>query len=300
MGSMPLLTEPDHKAASVENASNADGSYIVPETYAEANHQLWSVTPVPNGNGGDFSYYFIRARDGKSMDDYGWNIEVGAPVRLYGHSGNAVQQWALEYDGDNWFHIRSRNSGLYLEYESGTAGGHLVQKERTDEPSQKWRLLTSGAPLEFDAPLVPKGLKTTPHSASVILEWEPTTDSGEVTYTLLRAEEGSDKFITIARDLEATSFLDNTVTEKEYSYKVFAMDASGNRSAASIPVSCETIGEKVLIAHLPFTENLTDITGNDFSAKTNSTPSFRDNSLYMRGEYYQICLIRCCVMKTLQ
>ncbi len=287
-GEYALINGADHKAASVENASNADGSYIIPETYAEADHQLWSVTPVPNDNGGDFSYYFIRTKDGKSMDDYGWNIEVGAPVRLYGHSGNAVQQWALEYDGDNWFHIRSRNSGLYLEYESGTAGGHLVQKERTDEPSQKWRLLTSGAPLEFDAPLAPKGLKTIPLSASVTLEWEPTTDSGEVTYTLLRAVEGSDKFITIARDLKATSFLDNSVDNKAYSYKVFAMDASGNRSTASTPVSVKATDKKGLIAHLPFTENLTDISGNGFYAKTNSTSSFRDNSLQMRGEYYQL------------
>ncbi len=68
-GEYALINGADHKAASVENASNADGSYIVPETYAETDHQLWSVTPVPNDNGGDFSYYFIRTKDGKSMDD---------------------------------------------------------------------------------------------------------------------------------------------------------------------------------------------------------------------------------------
>ena len=176
---------------------------------------------------------------------------------------------------------------MYLECIGGE-GGTLIQKERADNASQMWRLLPAGATLEFDAPVAPAGLKVTPRSASALLEWEPVADSGDVTYTILRAGKGSDVYNTIARGLTLTSFLDNTVTEKEYSYKVFAMDASGNRSAASTPVSCETIGEKGLIAHLPFTENLTDISGNDFSAKTNSTPSFRDNSLYMRGEYYQL------------
>ncbi len=287
-GEYALINAADHKAASAENASTGDGSYIVSETFAKAEHQLWSVTPVPNDNGGDFSYYFIRTKDGKSMDDYGWNIEVGAPVRLYGHSGNAVQQWALEYDGDNWFHIRSRNSGLYLEYESGAAGGHLVQKERTDEPSQKWRLLSSEAPLEFNAPLAPEGLKTLSGSASVTIEWKPVADDGEVTYTILRAEEGSDKYITIARDLESTSFLDNSVDNKPYRYKVFAMDASGNRSATSTSVPGNVAGGKELVANYPLTGDLNDTSGNRFSMKTDSDVSFISNSLNTRGKYYQL------------
>lgn len=125
-------------------------------------------------------------------------------------------------------------------------GGTLIQKERADNASQMWRLLPAGATLEFDAPVAPAGLKVTPRSASALLEWEPVADSGDVTYTVLRAGKGSDVYNTIARGLTLTSFLDNTVTEKEYSYKVFAMDASGNRSATSTPVSCETIGEKDL------------------------------------------------------
>ncbi len=287
-GEYALINAADHKAASLEGASNADGTYIVAETYTGADHQLWSVAPVPNDNGGDFSYCFIRSKDGKSMDDYGWNIEVGAPVRLYGHSGISVQQWALEYAGDNWFRIRSRNSGLYLEYESSSAGSHLVQKERNETPAQKWRLLQAGAPLEFDAPETPTGLVTTAQSASVVLNWQPVSDAGNVTYAVLRAEKGSDRYITIARDLAGTSFLDNSVEGKEYSYKVFAMDASGNRSASSSAVGGTVSGTEGMIAHFPLGGDVEDVTENGFVLKTLSAPSFSSNSLRMIDQYAQL------------
>ncbi len=205
--------------------------------------------------GGDFSYFWMaNSTDGQRIDDLNYSLDADGMMICYAPGDGANQQWAFEYDGDGWFHIRNKHSALYLECIGGE-GGTLIQKERADNASQMWRLLPAGATLEFDAPVAPVGLKVTPRSASALLEWEPVADSGDVTYTVLRAGKGSDVYNTIARGLTLTSFLDNTVTEKEYSYKVFAMDASGNRSAASIPVSCETIGEKGLIAHLPFTEN---------------------------------------------
>lgn len=286
-GKYALINAADRKAASPQNGETSDGAYIVSEAYSSADYQLWDIAPVPNDNGGDFSYYFIRnSKDGKSMDDYGWNIEVGAPVRLYGHSGIAVQQWALEYAGDNWFRIRGRNSGLYLEYESGAAGAHLVQKEKAETLAQKWRLLDAAAPLEFDAPNAPAGLTATPRSASVLLGWDAVADAGEVTYAVLRAEKGSDSYITIARGLEDTSFLDNSVENKEYSYKVFATDASGNRSAASESINARLNGMKGMIAHLPLSENAEDIMENGFSFKAPMSVSYRLGALYMRGQQY--------------
>lgn len=287
-GEYAIVNKGSRLALGARGGNTANMTPLEQQSYAGATHQLWNVTPLPYDKGGDFSYFWIaNSTDGQRIDDLNYSLDADGMMICYASGDGANQQWAFEYDGDGWFHIRNKHSALYLECIGGE-GGTLIQKERADNASQMWRLLPAGATLEFDAPVAPAGLKVTPRSASALLEWEPVADSGDVTYTVLRAGKGSDVYNTIARGLTLTSFLDNTVTEKEYSYKVFAMDASGNRSAASIPVSCETIGEKGLIAHLPFTENLTDISGNDFSAKTNSTPSFRDNSLYMRGEYYQL------------
>lgn len=286
-GKYALINAADRKAASPQNGETSDGAYIVSEAYSSADYQLWDIAPVPNDNGGDFSYYFIRnSKDGKSMDDYGWNIEVGAPVRLYGHSGNAVQQWALEYAGDNWFRIRGRNSGLYLEYESGAAGAHLVQKEKAETPAQKWRLLDAAAPLEFDAPNAPTGLTATPRSASVLLGWDAVADAGEVTYAVLRAEKGSDSYITIARGLEGTSFLDNSVENKEYSYKVFAMDASGNRSVVSQTIDAGVSGVKGMIAHFPLKTNISYDGENNFSIKIKEDPFFTRGRWSLYGTQY--------------
>lgn len=286
-GKYALINAADRKAASPQNGETSDGAYIVPETYSSSDYQLWDITPVPNDNGGDFSYYFIRnSKDGKSMDDYGWNIEVGAPVRLYGHSGIAVQQWALEYVGDNWFRIRSRNSGLYLEYESGAAGSHLVQKDKAETPAQKWRLLDATAPLEFDAPNAPAGFTATPRSASVLLGWDAVADAGEVTYTVLRAEKGIDSYVTIARGLEGTSFLDNSVENKEYSYKVFATDASGNRSAMSPAEECSPYGRNDLIARFPLVSNVLEEGDNGYSIKMTGLPMYSAGELWLIGRQF--------------
>lgn len=285
-GQYALINQADHNAASTENGSGSNGTYIVPQAYTKASNQLWNISRVPNDNGGDFSYYFIRTLNGKSMDDYNWNIEINAPVRLYDHSGGNVQQWALEYDGDNWFHIRNRNSGLYLEYQSAAAGAHLVQKERTDAANQKWRLLPSSAPLEFDAPSAPSGLRAEAGSASVLLTWQPSTDNGKVTYNVLRAAKGSDDYNTVARGLSATSFRDNSIIPGEYSYKILAVDASGNRSATGSAANVTVGADHMLVANFPFVTDGTDLSGNQFSIKSPSAMTFKDGALNMRGLFY--------------
>lgn len=241
-GEYAIVNKGSRLALGARGGNTANMTPLEQQSYAGASHQLWNVTPLPYDKGGDFSYFWMaNSTDGQRIDDLNYSLDADGMMICYAPGDGANQQWAFEYDGDGWFHIRNKHSALYLECIGGE-GGTLIQKERADNASQMWRLLPAGATLEFDAPVAPVGLKVTPRSASALLEWEPVADSGDVTYTVLRAGKGSDVYNTIARGLTLTSFLDNTVTEKEYSYKVFAMDASGNRSAASIPVSCETIG----------------------------------------------------------
>lgn len=285
-GEYALINQADRKAAGTLNGSTDNGAYIVGQTYTGAGNQIWSVEPVPNTVGGDFSYYFIRTKNNKSFDDYNFNIEVNAPVRLYDHNGQTVQRWALEYDGDNWFHIRNGNSGLYLEYETSAANSPLVQKERSDTPAQKWRLIPAGITPEFDAPEAPRSLSAIGNSASVALEWQPVADKNEVTYTVLRAEKGCDSYITIARGLSYAAFLDNSATAGEYSYKIVATDAAGNRSTPSATASATVGADKKMIAHFPLTADTKDITENRFSIKMSQEPIFKDEMLSLRALHY--------------
>ena len=200
-----------------------------------------------------------------------------------------MQQWTLEYDGDGWFHIRNKQSALYLDATDATDGVTLVQNERTDAPSQLWRFIPEGAPLTFEAPSAPTGLVAQAYSASILLSWDGAEG---MTYTLLRA--GNDgKFITIARGLESTSLLDNSVYPSEtYTYKVIAVDRSGNRSLCSSPVEAAPESTDALIARYPLSEDVNDHSGNRFTIKPFQNPTFRsgrtENSkaLNLRGQQY--------------
>lgn len=290
-GDYVLVNAASHLVLSGKGGTTENGTDIIQSAYKRRDDQIWRVSAVPETQGGDFSYYFIRnAASGQSLDDNNWNLSESGKVIAYDFSGAAVQQWALEYDGDGWFHIRNKQSALYLECGEGE-GRMALQNSRKDVATQMWRLLPVGASIEFDAPATPSGLKASPRTASVMLEWDAVPEDG-VSYTVLRAEKGSDDYNTIARGLKTTGFLDNSVAgDQEYSYKVVATDKALNRSEASSSVSCGAEG-KAMIAHFPLNGSLDDEGGNGFVAHTVASAVFRNGynddvkSLYMRGQQY--------------
>lgn len=291
-GDYAIVNGASKMAVSGRDGSTANGSDIVQRAYTGAKDQLWTVRRVPETQGGDFSYHFItNTGTNQALDDNNWNLEVGGKVIAYGASGAAVQQWAFEYDGEGWFHIRNKQSALYLECD-GSEGTMVLQQERNDSPSQKWRFLRVGAPLEFEAPAIPSGVTATPGSASVLVEWDAVADAGKVSYTVLRSEDGADDYNTVARGIAETGFLDNTVVgSKTYSYKIVAEDESGNRSAGSQEVTCGAEG-KTMTAWYPLDETVEDKGDNGFLLKTQIDPSYRTGykdgvkSLYFRGTQY--------------
>lgn len=292
-GNFALVNAASHKVLGGKDGSTANGTDIVQQTYTGAPHQLWTVSAVPENTGGDFSYYFIRnTADGQALDDMNWNLEIGGKVIAYAPSTAGVQQWAFEYDGDGWFHIRNKQSALYLDVRDTADGTAIVQTERYDGATQKWRLLPTDAPLEFDAPAAPRGLKSTIASASITLGWDAVADGGKITYTVLRSLKDANEFITIARGLETTSFVDNSVDgHNAYDYKVYAQDASGNRSGCSETVSARTEGN-AMIARFTLNETLDCETENAFSIKTLNNATYRNGpqqgtkALYSRGQQY--------------
>ena len=260
-----------------------EGAIIEQQSYAGSAAQNWAVNPVREDIGGDFSFYMMTSTDGTmAMDNYNLALEAGSKVTYWGKNEGAQQQWALEYDGEGWFHIRNKQSAYYLECAAGSGQG-VVQNDRKDADTQKWRFIPVGAPVEFDAPNVPAGLTAKANTASVALNWDAVQDAGDVTYTILRAD-GEGEYNTIARGISGTSFLDNGATEGEYSYEIYAEDASGNRSAHSAAATAE-LTAKGLVARFPFTENLEDVGENGFSLKSTETINFR-RGLYFRGQQW--------------
>lgn len=284
-----------HPVAGGKGGSTDNGTDIVSQSYTSSPWQHWTVSRIPEDTGGDFSYYFIRnTATGQALDDNNWNIETGGKVIAYAPGSNSVQQWALEYDGNGWFHIRNKHSALYLDAQNGAEGTMIVQNERADIPSQRWRFIPEGAPLAFEAPASPAGLKASVHTASISLSWDAT--GADVTYTVLRGDDDGNRFITVARGLTGTALIDNSVSDnKSYTYKVIAEDRSGNRSACSAEVTASVTGTEALIGHFPMTENLSDLTGNGFDLKSRNTAAYGNSredgtpsAFFRRSQFLQL------------
>ena len=273
LGDYQLVNGSSHLVIGGRDGSVANGSELSLQSPSGAEHQVWTLSRVPETQGGDFSYYFIK-NGNQSFDDYDWHLEEGSAVRTYGSSGASVQQWALEYDGDGWFHIRNKHSALYLE--PSADGSQLLQQPRSDASAQKWRFVAKGNSVEFTAPAAPEGLKAAPHSASVTLTWNAVADTDGITYNVLRKRSDESDFVTVARGVADCFFLDNSVEGKAtYIYKVMACDGSGNRSACSATAegAAEQPGD---VACYPLDGSLDDLSENMFTAKALVDPVFKN------------------------
>lgn len=272
-------------------ASGGSDITLTAEPLNPSESMMWNVVPVPENQGGDFSYYFIRTPDGtKGLDDMNWNLDDGATVITYASSGNSVQQWALEYDGGGYFYIRNKHSGLYLFYADNESGVTLKQTDR--DKAEKWRLLPSGITMETTAPTAPSALVLKNNSASIELSWSPSADANSVTYNVLRSDEGSTDFNTIGRVTDLTSFIDNSIVKgRTYTYKIKVIDALWNSPSYSEAVSTRIEGGGQT-AHFPLKESLECEGENDFSLKALITPTYypgpSDNlgAVYFRNQQY--------------
>ncbi|WP_114778603.1 LamG-like jellyroll fold domain-containing protein [Botryobacter ruber] len=250
-----------------------DGANALLGSYAGASTQQWDVTPVDARVGGDFSYYRIKPAFSSTMslDLNNYSLDNGANIGLWtlgGWGGN--QQWYLDYAGDGWFYIRSRESSYCV---NADGSGNVIQWEKNGSPNQQWRLLPVGAPIEFTAPSAPGNLVATANAESVRLEWTASPEADVAGYTIFRKESASGEYNTIARNVTTTSFVDNSATlGVQYFYKIKAVDGSLNRSAYSSEVSATPTGANALVAHYQFEDNLLDGSVNlNHSAKLGGT-----------------------------
>ena len=224
----------------------AMGEAINMQKAGAANTQRWTVKPVVSSekNLGDFSFYEITSLSKENLHINVKNFSTLDGAEVIAYSQNPIphsnEQWYLEYAGDGFFYIRNRESSLYLT----TASGYAVSgvKVRTNEKIQEgedmyrqmWRFLPVGVDYDTEAPAQPAGLAATPQSASVRLDWDANTEADLESYTVLRADEGTEQWNTIARGVTANFYVDNTcLPAHTYIYKVKAMDKAENLSEAS-------------------------------------------------------------------
>ena len=274
-------------------ANPGSGSVITQQTYkAGSAPQQWNIAPATNRTGGDLSFYDIEAVSNKNirMNVRNYSTYDNADVIAWTQDlPSSNEQWYLEYAGDGCYYLRNRESALYLTSKGSAKTASVcqmsLQKEGTAARSrQMWRLLPVDVAFEKNAPKAPSGLEAVSQPASVRLSWSVNTDSDVKDYMVLRAEKGTDEWNTIARQLTNTYYVDNTCRQGHtYLYKVKAVDAALNISAASETVEASATGEPSLIARWHLDGNLYDDTPNMMDGAAFGTPTFLSTD-YKSGE----------------
>ena len=247
--------------------------------------QQWTVKPATNRTGGDLSFYDIESVE---------NANIRLNVRDFSKSGGAAviaytqdnptsnEQWYFEYAGDGYYFIRNRESALYLAPSGAGAAAPVQQRTLAAAGTVayerlKWRLLPVDVKYDTDAPRTPANLIAECQSASVRLTWDAVTNADLQGYMVLRSEQGQNVWNTIARQLTATYFVDNTIVPgTAYEYKVKAVDQAQNISVASEAVAVATTVGRALIAHWQMDDNLLDETPNMMDAAYYGTPKYTD------------------------
>lgn len=224
--------------------------------------QQWSVKP--NYTTGDRAYHTIQLNNGQNgyyMDIKDWNYNAGAEVGSFKGGFGSLEQWYLEYAGNNAFYICSRYNGMCLQVtgNSKTDGAIIVMAEKdSSKASQKWRFVQTDIAPDTKAPSAPANLTATPNNASIDLTWEAPEDADLKSFTLLRSEDGQD-YYTLCNGITGTTFTDNEADPtKTYHYKVYAEDNSLLRSQCSNVAECTATGARGLVLSLPLTADLTD------------------------------------------
>ncbi len=262
-GIYKLVNRKSGKVMEVAGGSSNDGANIQQGTYSGQAYQKWEVKPVSSRIGGDFSYYQIKPafNNTKTIDVVNFSLDNGSNIHQWTDAKSGNQQWYLDYAGDGYFYIRSRESALCIDVMGGSTsnGADIAQWEKNGQDNQQWRLLPIDAPIEFTAPAAPTNLVATAQASSVKLNWFASPDSDLAGYTIFRSESAAGEYNTIARNVSATSFIDNTaLTGVQYFYKIRATDKSLNRSAYSNQVSATATGANDLVAKLEFNSNTLD------------------------------------------
>jgi hypothetical protein len=304
-GKFIIMNKKSRKLLMPSDGNTANGTTICQGGNKKQTYQQWNIAPVESRIGGDFSYFFIsNAKNSAQLDILNWSTSNGGGIILYAGGKGANEQWYFQYAGDGYYYIFSRHSGKCLEVSGGstTDGAVIRQNAFTGDDRQQWRLLPINATCEVSAPDAPKGLTANPTSATINLSWNAVGEADVTGYVILRADASQGmpyEWNTIARNIADTAFIDNTVTEnREYIYKIKAIDRAMNRSESSDSVVATMLNEPALIASYQFEDNIADYTSHKLHAAHYGEPAYlsakkgeiKDKALALDGsaDYLQL------------
>ena len=300
-GTYQLMCRSGRRVLSVTNTTASSGTQICAKKGTTGTYDDWYVTPVSPRVGGDFGYFSIRnVKSGFPIDGWNWGLSSGSELRVFDGSGGDNEQWYIKYAGDGYYYIINRYSNLYLTA-SDTSAGALVNQSAlatTDAKRrlQQWRIIPVDAECETEAPAVPTGLQAMPQSASIALNWDANTEVDFVGYMILRADEATGEWNTIARKIPTNTYIDNGCEPGHtYRYAIKSIDRSDNLSAPCDSIVAACNGERTMIAQWQFDQSLTDATANLFHARLYGTEKYANlssmiksgsGSLYLDGNSY--------------
>lgn len=262
------------------NAIAVSGSSIVMQKYTGNARQQWNISRVSTRIGGDFSFFdFTSANNSKTRINVR-DFSTASPAEIIAYSVNETptsnELWYLQYAGNGYYYIRNRESAFYLAASSSSKANDVKVEQRSlpmNEAGKRlmqWRLLPVDTAYETMAPATPSGLEARPQSASVLLTWSMGTENDLDGYMILRCEEGTEEWNTIARrvaqpteGLSTAAYVDNTVLPGHaYQYKVKAIDTAQNQSTPSEVVSVTVPTDRALVGHWPMEGSINDVTDN--------------------------------------
>lgn len=241
-GKYILVNRNSGKVMEVADAGKNEGAVIQQGSYAGKTNQQWDVTPLDSRNGGDYSYYTIKAvHSGMPAEVANFSYDDGGPVQQWSDTKVPTQNWFLEYAGDNCFYVRNRWNAMCLDVadKSAAGGARLVQSALTDARHQQWRLVpVSDSPLDSAPPAEPSLLTASAQAGSIELKWTANKEPDLAGYTVLRADKPGGPYDTIARGVTTNQFVDKSANEqRRYYYVVRAVDRSMNQSKLSMETS---------------------------------------------------------------
>jgi hypothetical protein len=267
------------KVLEVPGATMNNGIILDQATYTGGLNQQWDVNPLPGTVGGDFSYFTIKAaHSGVTADESNYSYANGSPIQQWNGGTNLVEQWYLEYAGNNYFRIRNRWSwkvaGVFGA--STSSGAQVVQWDSNGSPDQQWRLIPATVPTyDFIAPAAPTGLTVAANAVSVQLSWNTNTEADLASYTVLRGTNSGGPYDIVARGLTNSAFTDKSANQPAtFFYVVKAVDRSLNISGNSAQVSATPGCGPTLVAHYALDGSLTDSSGNANDGTSTGSPTF--------------------------
>lgn len=237
--------------------------------------QQWTITPVSERVGGDFSYYIIK-QGNLLLDNENWSLVAGTGTIIYQGDGGNVEQWYLKYAGDGYYNIVNRHSGLCLAAAGSSDGSAVVQRTISNLPALQWRIMPVDNACEVSAPQPPSMLKAEGASHSIRLTWTPSTSADAIGYNVLRSPADTTDWNTIARGVADTTFIDNSVVEgARYLYKVRTLDRGDNLSRkATDEAEASTLAGDALVARWTMDGSLADTTDNNLDASLFGTANY--------------------------